>query len=307
MILLIDGTNLFICQFMAMPNLDGEGRSVGGVVGFLKCLKYYVYKFNPSKVIICWDGKGGSQKRRKLIEDYKHGRRPLKPNRNYDYELEDTPKDKIFQRIKLGQYLTCLPVHQITIDNIEADDVIAYLVGYYPDERKVIVSTDKDFYQLLDQKTIIYNSVKKVFKTKNNCFEEYKIYPCNFAIAKAIVGDKSDNIKGIEGVGFKKVLKLFPFLSEEKEIQLEQVFEHCKEKEKKYLKILNSKDIIIRNHEAMQLKNTIISSHSASKIKDVLEKKLTLNVVRYRTSILKDGLSCIDFTDSFKSLLGRNS
>jgi len=306
MIFLIDGPNLFIRQWMAKPNLDSEGRSIGGVVGFLKSVNYYAYKFKPQKIIVCWDGKGGSQRRKELIKDYKQNRKPLVPNRNYDYELENTDKDKVYQRIKLAQYLNCLPIYQIIIDHIEADDIIAYICTYYLGEKKVIVSSDKDYYQLLNDNTIIYNpriKEKKYFKTLNDCFEEYKVYPYNFAILKAIAGDKSDNIKGIKGLGYKKIIKLFPFLSEKKEIELEQVFTFCEKKEKKYLDILNSKEIIIRNHKAMQLKDPMISSHSAIKIKEALEKRLILNTTQYRINLLKDGLNDIDFIESFKYLL----
>ena len=159
MILLVDGSNLFICHWSANPNLDAEGRSVGGVVGFLKSLNYYTRKFKPTKIIICWDGKGGSQKRRKLVENYKSGRRPIKPNRTYEYEFENIEKDKVQQRIKLAKYLSYLPIYEIVVENIEADDSIAYLTKYFNNNRKVIVSTDKDFYQLLDNNTIIYNSI----------------------------------------------------------------------------------------------------------------------------------------------------
>jgi len=264
-----------------------------GIIGFLKTLRFQMSRCKPDEIIIAWDGKNGSKKRRSIVEDYKKGRKPAKLNRNYDFELIEPEKNKLYQRIKLDQYLSNLPVRQIIIDEIEADDIIGYLCGFLK-ERKIIVSADKDFYQLINNETIIFSPTKKYFVTTKKCFEEYKIYPKNFALAKAIVGDKSDNISGIRGIGFKNLLKYFSFFSEQEKIELEQIFEYSKNQSEKYNKFLENRDIIIRNLNAMQLDSPVISSQSIMKIKRALEEKLIFNSTDFRMKLIEDGISNID-------------
>jgi len=176
-VLIVDATNLFIRGWTTNPSLDINGSNIGGIVSFLVSLRAYVDKCKPGNVIICWDGIGGSFKRKKIVKEYKVGRKRPKLNRNYDYELENVEQNKEEQKTKLIKYLDCLPVHQITIDYIEADDVIAYLTHHFKENRKVIVSSDKDFYQLLDEKTVMFLPIKKVFITSRECLSEYQIHP----------------------------------------------------------------------------------------------------------------------------------
>ena len=143
------GCNLFIRNYAALPTLNGNGEAFGGVYGFLTSLRFYVSRFKPDKVVVAWDGKGGSQKRRHLIDNYKKGRRPMKLNRNYDYGNNQHDQNRIYQRLRLSKYLEDLPIKQINVDNVEADDVIAYLCFHLPEDRKILVSTDRDYYQLL--------------------------------------------------------------------------------------------------------------------------------------------------------------
>jgi len=296
-VLLIDGANCFIRCYCAFPGTNMNGEPFGGVIGFLRSMKMYIDKCKPSKVIVAWDGKGGSRKRRKLIESYKKNRKPIKLNRVFNISPEEIQKNKIYQRVKLDHYLKMLPITQIVVEDLEADDIIAYLVKYFQDERKVIVSGDKDFYQLLNKDTIIFYPSKKIFITAKQCLEEFGICPINFALAKAFVGDVSDNIKGIRGIGFARLLKKFPFFAEPEKIELEQVFEFCKKDEKKYKQIIDAKEIVIKNLKAMQLYKPIVGCHGAMTIKESLSKELKFNSTNFKVEMLKDGVT--DMNDSF--------
>ncbi len=302
MILIVDGTNLFVRSWTVVPQLDGNGNPIGGVVGFLKTLRYLAKLVNPSKIIVVFDGQGGSQRRRKLYSGYKQGRKPIRLNRTYEYSDEFQEKNKINQNNRLRKYLEDLPVHIIEMDNIEADDVIGFLCSYFDDEIKTIASSDKDFYQLLNKKTIIFRPTKKVFYTNKKIIEEFKISAQNFALAKAIVGDPSDNIKGVRSVGFKNLVKYFPFLEEKKEYSTEEIFQFCEEKinnkDKKYSKFIENKDAIELNYKIMQLRDPIISMQSITKIKSHLTKDLTLRMNAFRLKLIEDGIMD-KFNDNF--------
>lgn len=264
------------------------------------------------KVVFAWDGVGGSRKRRAIIGEYKQGRKPVKLNRNFEFESHDPEANKVFQRLRLGEYLSELPVHQISIDDIEADDVIGYLCQHFSKESKVIVSNDNDFVQLLNTNTVIYNTAKKMFVNNRSAYEQYKIHPRNFALARSITGDKSDNIKGIKGVGMKTLLKLFPFFTEPDKIELQQFFDYCEFKlaEKNgeaYRKFLDGKQIIVDDLKVMRLDSSIISYASIDKIIQKINEKVFLNSTAFRVKLVEDGMVSLseNFFHPFRILENR--
>lgn len=303
-ILIIDATNIFLRHYAAVPSLDMHGNPNGGVTGTLFCLKKLLSLGDFSKVIFAWDGAGGSKKRRAIIENYKQGRKPVKLNRNFEFENENPEENKLYQRVRLGQYLSDLPVIQVIVDDIEADDVIGYLVQHYSKERKVLVSNDNDFIQLLDPNTIIYNTAKKMFINSADAYKKYNIHPKNFALARAITGDKSDNIKGIKGVGLKTLLKMFPEFTGTEKIETEDFFNLVDDRlstvaknSESYRKFLEGKDIILDDLKVMRLDCGIISYNSIEKIMQCLENKVFLNSTSFRVKLVEDGM--VNFSDSF--------
>ena len=217
-VLLIDGLNMFIRSYIVNPTLDKHGNPIGGCIGFLKSLQKVCRKFQPQEVIVVWDGHEGSQRKRAINKNYKEGRSPIRFNRRLiELPPEEQAKNKAYQLIRLMEYLNELPVIQITIDFVEADDIIAYgarhfLYGFW---NKIIVSSDKDFFQLCDNYTSVYRPIQDKVVTKQSILDEFKIHPNNFALARAVAGDKSDNLPGVPGVGLKTIAKRFPFLAYE--------------------------------------------------------------------------------------------
>lgn len=292
-VLIIDGTNNFLRNYAVVPTLTTNGEPNGGVYGFLNSLGFFIRLTQVDKVVVCWDGAGGSKKRRSIVKDYKEGRKPVRLNRNFEFEFENLEENKIKQRLRLSQYLDDLPITQITIDDIEADDVIAYLTKVFDNDKKIIVSSDKDFYQLLNENTIIFAPSKKVFINNKSILEKFGIHPNNFALARAITGDKTDNLSGVRGIGMKNVIKYFPFLAENKKIEVEQVFNYCKENGEKYERFLNHQEIIINNLKVMKLDTVLIGAHSLNCIHEHLEKPLTLNGTSFRKKLFEDGINSI--------------
>ena len=85
-VLLIDGMNLFIRVFSAIPTTNDDGIHIGGIVGFLRSLAYSINMIRPTRTIIVFDGKGGSNRRRKIFPEYKMGRKmSYRLNRAHDF------------------------------------------------------------------------------------------------------------------------------------------------------------------------------------------------------------------------------
>ncbi|OHD13261.1 MAG: hypothetical protein A2Y41_14080 [Spirochaetes bacterium GWB1_36_13] len=198
-------------------------------------------------------------------------------------------------------------MHVIRLDRVEADDVLAYLCQRFDQDQKIIASGDKDFFQMLNEKTIIYCPSKKILKTKLDCVSEFGVHPNNFALAKALTGDKSDNIKGISGLGFKTLVKLFPTFKDEQKIKLSEVFDLCAKKENespKFPSILSQKDLVILNFDLVQLENTIMGIQNIERIKNVLDQEVSFTQTALRLKLLHDGLLSIgqSFFDTMLSL-----
>ena len=229
-LLVVDALNMFIRNYIVNPMISSNGNPIGGAVGFINSIKKLMREAKPDRVIICWDGSGGSQKRRTVVKEYKQGRKPLRKNYKIEGMSEQSEKENmIWQQRILMEMLNEMPIMQLVLDRTEADDIISMVVQSpkYAGWQKVIVSSDKDFLQLLDEETVLYRPIQKKAWTKNTVIEEYGISPENFVIARAIAGDKSDNLVGIRGAGLATISKRLDFLCEDKMHTLDKVYDHC--------------------------------------------------------------------------------
>ena len=304
-LLIIDGQNMFIRNYVMSPQLDINGNPIGGLTGFMRSLQKEVRRAKPDRVVVCWEGPGGSQARREKNKNYKVGRKAPRLNREYEFATPEAEREnKYDQLLKLTEYLEQLPILQVSLENVEADDIIAWLChcNEYNEWQKVIVSNDQDFLQLCDDKTVLLRPGKnEQIMNKNKVLEEYNIHPRNFAWARAVVGDKSDNLEGVKGLGLKTVAKRFPFLSENKDYGLEDILTHAennKNKVKAFQKVLESKDMIASNYEIMQLYTTVISPQGVRKLKYAIENDgVDLNRTKIRTMLLKDGIGTLNIDE----------
>ncbi len=264
-VILIDALNMFIRSYVINPTLDAKGRPIGGVIGFMKSLQKVCRELRPHEVVVCWDGLGGSQKRKAQNKNYKAGRKPLRFNRRMiELDPEAQEQNRIYQLIRLHEYLNEMPIIQLTVDGVEADDIIAHVVNHkrYTDWERVIISSDRDFFQLCDAGTVVYRPIQNEVITRGMLTMKEGIHPCNYALARAIVGDKSDNLPGIHRVGMKTVAKIFTFLEEAKQYEVKDIINHCESVEKKaatHKNIIEGKEIIQKNYNLMQLYSPLIS------------------------------------------------
>ena len=306
-VMIIDGLNMFLRSYIVVPQLSKDGEPIGGTTGFLKSLQKLTREVKPDKVVVCWDGRGGSRKRKQKNPNYKEGRKPIRLNRSFKVLNEEQEKEnKVWQLHRTVAYLNNFPVIQTLADEVEADDIISYICRYsqYRDEQKVIVSSDKDFFQLLDDNTILYRPVQKVIHNRKSIIEEYGIHPNNFALARAVVGDKSDNLDGVPGIGLKTVSRRFPFFSAEKDVFLKELVEFCENQEsnlKAYKSIPENEKLIKENYELMQLYSPSLSIQTKQSIDWTIEefefkfRKTDTNVM-----MLQDGINEINWNSMFE-------
>jgi DNA polymerase-1 len=302
-ILIVDGQNLFIRSWAAYPQMSSHGYQMGGCIGFLKTLKRIVTEIQPSQVCIAWEG-GGSQRRRSIYPEYKLGRRPEKLNRFYGDDIPDSDENRKHQMIALLQMLKHTPICQVYASDCEGDDIVAFLCrGPFKSDNKIIVSSDKDMYQLLDESTKIYSLHKKRILSETDIFEEFRIKTKNFALAKAICGDPGDNIPGVKGLGFRTVAKKLPFLGGEEEILLQDLFSYCGSRSPEssaYRKIIEERSNIERNWRLVHLDGGMLSHAQISKVQNALDTFVPkVNRIGLIKALVKEGIPDFDVEEFF--------
>ena len=139
---------------------------------------------------------------------------------------EEEQKMMIRQLNRVVEYLECLPLSIMNMENNEADDVIGYLSKH--------IFTKITKLQLCQQTKIFYNwlmkiqgfihLLKKKMYDEQKVFEEYGIHPKNFLLFRMFDGDKSDGIPGVNGIGMKTLIKLFPFMETEEKYTLDDIY-----------------------------------------------------------------------------------
>ena len=299
-ILLCDMMNVFTRAYSVDPSMSSHAYQIGGVTGTLKTVARLCRELNPSRIIVAWEG-GGSTARRKLYSEYKTNRKQGKLNRFYEDDIPDTEENKVQQVQILVGILKYLPICQVYVQDAEGDDVISHLCRRFRNEKKIIASSDRDFYQLLDDNTEIYSLHKKKIVRTNDIKDEFNISPQNFALAKCLCGDTSDNIPGIKGLGFKTVAKKFPILCEDRAIRVDELvlYAHALKDEKIFKNVVENEQTIRRNWNLIYLDSGILSNYQIQKIDGMIDTwKPSLDKIEFVKKIVKEGIRDFDI-DSF--------
>ncbi len=297
-VIVLDMNNLFLRSYIMDPTISLNGPPIGGIRGFFRSLQKICRELNPTKIVACWDGEGGSQKRRKITKEYKEGRKPLKLNRSVQaLTPNQVQQNQVWQNMRVMEYMNETPIIQLGFPGVEADDVISKVVQStnLEDYKKIIVSADKDFWQLITDDTIVYRPIGSETITKEIVLEKENIHPTNFVLARSIAGDKSDNLDGIPGAGLKTIAKRFPFLKEEKEYSISDLLEYSDKmlnetKLKFYPSVIEGRQVILRNYKMMQLKTPMLSAQAAIAVRRTLaESEYKFNRTAFRAHMMKDG------------------
>ena len=279
-VLLIDGLNLFFRNFAMMNMVNPEGVHVGGLGGFFRSLGALIRQIDPTQVYVVFDGAGSSNNRKNILPEYKSGR-DLQRITNWDAfdDLEDEHDAKVDQMVRIIQYLKTLPVKTCSIDKVEADDIIAYfskVIPQKPEDKVFIVSSDKDFLQLINENVIVYRPMEKEYYTEQTMVDKYKMSPKNFILHKTLLGDNSDKIKGVKGLGEKGLYKKFPELTE-RDMSLEDIFNICESKFKEhvvYARVIQNRSDLEKNYKVMDLDNPMIDENDEKYLNKVVESSI---------------------------------
>ena len=170
-----------------------------------------------------------------------------------------------------------LPINVIAIDRIEADDTIAYIANNLLEKEVTIMSADQDFLQLVNERITVWSPIKKKFYTPELVIKDYGVPAHNFLMYKVLMGDKSDNILGIKGLGPKKLPKIVPDIITDRVLNLDSIIQEALEgEEPMHEKIVASEHQLEINEKLMDLKNPPISGELKSQIKNLLNQPINL-------------------------------
>ena len=268
---------------------------------------------NPNEIVICWDGPNGSQKRKAMNSSYKEGRKPLRLNRSVHNLTENEEiQNKVWQQMQIIEYLNQMPIIQLILERVEADDIISYVCNssHYKGWQKVIVSNDKDFLQLCDEETVVYRPTTDKIETKKTVIESMGVHPTNMALARAMDGDASDNLPGVNRVGMKTIATKLPFMKEERTITIDELLDYCESidsKLKVYKNISESKELIEHNYKMMQLYAPLISVQGKQTIDYALENfECEFNKTELLRLMMNDGFGELNW-EELKGFLNRIS
>jgi DNA polymerase-1 len=189
---LIDGNSLLYRSYYAIQRLStSKGFPTNAVFGFISMLKKLMEKEKPHYLGIVFDAKGPTI-RHKAFEDYKAHRKPM-------------PEDLVVQIPVIKKIVRAFNIPFFEQENYEADDVLGTLAHQASSQniQSVIITTDKDIYQLVDKSTTVFNPVKEITLDEKKVKEHFGVSPSQVVDVLALWGDPSDNIPGVPGIGEK--------------------------------------------------------------------------------------------------------
>jgi DNA polymerase-1 len=192
-ITIIDTFGFFFRSFFALPPLrNSKGFPTGLLTGFIKLVDSLHRDHSTDYIVFALDSKGKTF-RSDIFPEYKANRQ--------------SPPPELTQQLPVAiEWIEQMGFANISKDGYEADDVITTLTKFAKEQGLMvrIVSHDKDLYQLIeDGKVVMYDSVKKKDITTAEAIEKFGVHPRDFTNFQAILGDSSDNIPGVKGIGQK--------------------------------------------------------------------------------------------------------
>lgn len=200
-LMIIDGSSLLYRAFYALPLLSTkDGIYTNGVYGFLTMLYKILEDYEPEYICVAFDRKSPTF-RHLEYEEYKANR-------------EEAPDELSLQFPIVKDILNKMNIYQVDIDGFEADDIAGTIakMGNQNDLDVILVTGDKDYLQLINEKTKVLLTRKGITELEEydekKMFEEYGLNSKQFVDLKGLMGDKSDNIPGVPGVGEKTGIKL---------------------------------------------------------------------------------------------------
>ena len=203
-VLIIDGNNILIRAYFGIkdPMYTPDGFSTNAIYGFVNMMEKIIYAEFPDGLIITFDV-GQPSFRHTIYDGYKANRTGM-------------PRDLLLQLSKVKEVLDAMNICHLEAEGYEADDVMGTLARMCEaeDDECVITTGDKDMFQLISERTRVLHIQTRMGRTElvnynmNRFLNNYRFYPINMIDLKALMGDKSDNIPGVPGIGEKTAMRL---------------------------------------------------------------------------------------------------
>ena len=237
-LIIIDGNSIINRAFYALPDMsNSEGLKTNAIFGFVRMMFKIIEDYQPTHMSVAFDKKAPTF-RHKQYADYKAGRKKM--------------PDELAQQLQpLKDLLDKFNINRLELEGYEADDLIGTVarLGEENDFKVYIVTGDKDAIQLASNKTTTLITKKGVGEVEeynyDSVLERYEMTPTQFIDLKGLMGDKSDNIPGVPGVGEKTGIKLLKQYS-----TIENLIEHTDElKGSIKKKIEENKDLALMSKE----------------------------------------------------------
>ncbi len=276
-ILVVDAMNTFIRSFSMLKAMNPQGHHIGGLVGFLRSLGYVTRIFEPTRILCVFDGKGSSVNRKNIDPNYKAHRTNTRITNWGMFDSKAEEYESLAAQVdRLKYYLDCLPVHSLEMEKLEADDIIAYMALQASKSNKkiTIVSSDKDFLQLVNKNVEVYSPIKKTVINTDNIKDHIGVLPENYSIVKALLGDNSDGLSGVKGLGLKTIIKEFPLMSRKPVSGLQYIYDICEkrlEDKKIFAKILHNWGKVETNYDLMNLHEGLLDNSEKNHIFDTIK------------------------------------
>lgn len=247
---LIDGNSVLYRSFYAIRFLStSAGFPTNAVFGFISMLRKFIEKEKPHYLGVVFDVKGPTI-RHKVFKDYKAQRKPM-------------PEDLVVQVPVVKKVLKAMNIPVFEHEDYEADDVLGSLASQASTQKipSVIVTTDKDLFQLVDKLTTVYNPVKDLYLDEKKIKETFGVSPSQVIDVLALWGDPSDNIPGVPGIGEKTAKTLVNKFG-----SLENLLENLDQVEKASLR-----DKIKKNLDQLELSRQLVTIEKGLSLKFKLE------------------------------------
>lgn len=272
-LLIVDGMNLHFQMFFGMPRkiYNEKGIGIWGVIGFVGALNRLISMTDPTHVAIIFDGEGHNP-RCDILEEYK-ANRP-------DYSEMSDEENPFIQLPLVYKAIEAMGIPFAEVHGCECDDVIATYAKRFSEDFQVVISSfDSDYFQLISDnvKVIRYRGASSIICDRDYVRERYGIDPEYYSDWKSLVGDTADNIKGVPGVGPKTATKLIDAYGSLAEMlaDAERIAP-----EKLQAKILENKEILLRNYSLIRLDDTGVLPFEIEELEYTAERIRTMDALR---------------------------
>ena len=289
--------------------MGAGGEPCGGVLGFLRWFERRVKDLKAGRIIVAWDGDGGSLRRRSLYGEYKAGRRPRLNRKHESESIDQEFANALAQRRSLMRILSTIGVVQLCVAGCEADDIVAFVVHFTVGDDVVVESSDQDLLQLLVVPGVrVHTPAGDRYLTPVDVLERFGCSVENLVLTRALLGDSSDNIRGIKGIGRKRVCDLFPMLSGTAVVGLKELraVAACGASSL-HRRLLDEFDVVIRNVRLMTAGESIMTPEMCREVRAQLEVEPVVDTFALNTAVVDAGLEppFPNFAVVFKEALGR--